>query len=156
SLALAAATILHAHDALGAFNLGPFATSDDAAIRTAAFHLAALGVEFPGQLFAAGVSDADHAVRSAALDAAAWTQQPWLRAHCRQAAGMAELRLLASLGEPTDLGLIQDAARDVSLGPQRLELLGLFGHPAGVLTLFREMDHADPRIAVAAGLAFAK
>jgi uncharacterized protein (TIGR02270 family) len=98
-------------------------------------------------------------VRRAALNAAAWMKQPWLLEELRRLAdttGAARgdaLELLAVLGKPADLFRIRAAISDESLGPARFELVGQFGHPALVETLFPAMRE-EPLTAAAAALAF--
>lgn len=112
--------------------------------------------------YAAGLQDPDQGVRREALYAAARTGQKWLLEYCRcLAAGpLAEnwepLRLLAILGQSSDLERILAIGRCEPLGPQRFEILASFGHPRVIPDLLVGMESPDPETAAAAGAAFAK
>lgn len=112
--------------------------------------------------YESALADDDATARQEVLLAAAWTRQPWLLDHCRRRATTPspelwpELWMLAVLGGPEDLPLIQKAAEESSLGPRRLALAASYGHPQLVVLLLREMDSTDPMTAQAAGRAFAR
>lgn len=111
-------------------------------------------------LYEGGLKEADPKVRGEALQAAAWGKHAGLLAFLRSVPPTPEqydaLALLAVLGKPEDLKLLMAAARAASLGPRRLSLLGMFGHPEGMDVLLREMRNPDPATAAAAGAAFMK
>lgn len=114
------------------------------------------------QLSDAAMHDEDPSVRAEALQAAAWTLQPWLLEHCRTLCDQPHpdnadaILLLAILGKPFDLELILRVAAAAELGPMRFRVLGTFGHPGVVETLLEAMQSKDPLTAAAAGAAFTK
>ena len=116
----------------------------------------------PPEFYNAGLNDEFPPVRQAALRAAAWTRQPWLLHHCRNAArqadpgSMDQLLVLAILAEPADVRLLLDLAQNEQLGPARLRLLGALGHPAGMPLLLAGIGNQDPDVSVPAAAAFAK
>ncbi len=112
------------------------------------------------QAFRAAVVDPDAAVRTEALEAAAWTRQPWLLALLRERVdpagpdGLPALRLLATLGGPEDLPALRAAAANPKLGPSRMALLGALGHPDGVPDLLAALTSFEPPVAAGAAQAF--
>lgn len=163
--AVAAAEVLacQAPAELKPANLARLLSHDDPAIRRDAWHVAArLRVARAPKLYQAAMADDDPDVRRAALYAAAWGAQSWVVDRCRAAARkpgpetLDELRLLAILGGPDDLPALRVAARTAALGQDGPRLLGAFGHPEGVEDLIGFMGHENPRVAVAAGRAFAR
>lgn len=99
-------------------------------------------------------------VRRAALVAAAWTRQSWLLDELRRLTDTREtvrrdaLELLAVIGQPEDVFRIRAAVSDTTLGPNRFELIGQFGHPALLEALIPVMEDGNPLEASSAGLAF--
>jgi len=170
-IAAAAAEALAFHGKLdpATAQLAKFSQDKSAQVRRAAWRLIML-VPAPGQLspeVSAQLSDAathdeDPAVRAEALQAAAWTLQPWLLEHCRTLCDQPHpdnadaILLLAILGKPFDLERILGVARAAELGPLRFRVLGTFGHPGVVETLLEAMQSKDPLTAAAAGAAFTK
>jgi hypothetical protein len=67
-----------------------------------------------------------------------------------------EILLLAILGELSDLERILVAGKTSSLGPQRFQALGAFGHPGVVEDLLAGVESDDPLTAVTAGAAFTR
>ena len=118
--------------------------------------------ENPFRPYQAGINDDDPGVRTEALYAAAWARQPWLLDHCRLAAddpsekNWDAVRLLAILGQPSDLRRILSVLRTLDLGPRRFQISGFFGHPQVVPYLLEAIQDDDPSIAIAAGAAFTK
>jgi FHA domain len=112
--------------------------------------------------FRAALDDPEPAVRQAALDAAAWTRQPWLLDFCRQTARRVQIehlpiyKMLALLGDASDLVEIQRIANAQVLGAVRFDVVGIYGNPCFVEDLIRSMSHSNPHIAIAAGGAFVK
>lgn len=113
-------------------------------------------------LFGAAFQDQDAGVRQEALTAAVWTRQAGLLDACRRAGhrpaveNFELLMTLAILGAPSDLGLIQQMARVIELGPQRFRIFGAYGHPESVPFLLDAMTDDDAPTAIAAGAAFTK
>lgn len=112
--------------------------------------------------FRAAFGDEDPGVRRQALEAAAWSGAAWLLDYCRQVgrqpspAMLDVLRMLAILGEPSDLELILRIGRESHLGPPRLAVLGAYGHPGVVAYLLSQIRSDDAPAAFAAGQAFTK
>jgi hypothetical protein len=108
------------------------------------------------------LSDDDPIVRRNALLAAAWTGRKWVLEYARrisappQAEHWESLLLLAILGQPSDLERILVIGRTAELGPERLNILGAFGHPTVVKDLLIGMESKNPALAAAAGAAFTK
>ena len=126
---------------------------------TVSAFLARIESAFP---FAIGLQDPDRDVRRETLFAAARTGQKWLLGYCRCVAtapvveNWEALRLLAILGQPSDLDRILAIARCESLGPQRFEILASFGHPRVIPDLLVAMESPAAETAAAAGSAFGK
>ncbi|MCA9126988.1 MAG: FHA domain-containing protein, partial [Planctomycetales bacterium] len=112
--------------------------------------------------FERAFDDESPTVVKAALEAAAWTSQPWLLDYCRNEAAAPRverlpfLEMLAILAEPSDLSTIHRLALNIDLGWQRMRVVGLYGHPELLPLLIESFAVADKRIAVAAGQAFQK
>lgn len=112
--------------------------------------------------FQQGVRDEDPAVRRAALEAAAWSGEPWLLDFCRQCAmaptiGQKDtLSIFAVLALPNDLDLILKLGRCLELETLRFDLLASFGHPSVVPSILDAIQGDDPNAAVAAGHAFTR
>lgn len=141
----------------------PFLGEADATARAQAWRLAAEAeVIFPPRLYATALRDEDAAVRDAALFCAAWTGVQGALGIARQAAAQPSadaplpLRLLAALGEAGDARTITTLIQNESLGALRYELAGLYGAPANVDELLSAMASDNPRLAIAAGLAFTR
>lgn len=113
-------------------------------------------------LYEAALHAEDPGVRREALWAAAWTHQRWLMEHCRKLSDdplpehLDAIVLLAILSDPSELDRIMAAGKAAELGPQRLQVLGAFGHPGVVDTVLEGILSEDPLAAVAAGSAFTK
>lgn len=137
----------------------------DPAVRVAGWRLAALLREAPrAEAVRKGLDDADAAVAREAAVAAAWFALPAALEACRSRAradaGEAPdwLRLLAVLGDASDLAFVLSAAGDrgpAGSGTAGPRALGALGHPRGVDALLGMMD-GDPARAAAAGAAFLK
>lgn len=154
-------------DALRSLAAMPAPADADAA-RAALALLAVLGAarlaKLPVRELRAGLETCalaeDAALRRAAIEAAAWTKQPWLLERCRAAAAspgheaLDWLRALAVLGGPEDRDRVLALARATALGAARHALLGAYGHPAVVPVLLEGMRDADAETAAAAGAAF--
>src|SRR5690606_178649 len=69
---------------------------------------------------------------------------------------MATLYLLAVLGAPDDLALLQRIAAEPAFGPERFRLAAAYGHPVLVDAVLAGMAEDDPAAAAAAGVAFRK
>ncbi|MCA9139202.1 MAG: FHA domain-containing protein [Planctomycetales bacterium] len=112
--------------------------------------------------FQQGVRDEDPKVRRAAIEAAAWSGEPWLLDFCRENAkepspeNRDALVMMSILGLPSDLQLVRDLARRPDLGPSRFELLASFAHPAVVPDLLQSIKGDDLVSAVAAASAFSR
>ena len=112
--------------------------------------------------FREGVQDEDPGVRRAAMEAAAWSGEPWLLDFCRESLKEPSpddedaLRMFSILALPSDLDAILRLGRSNDLGPMRFELLASFGHPAVIPTLLDAIRSEDPETAVAAGAAFTR
>jgi hypothetical protein len=117
---------------------------------------------FPNRPYDQALADEDPAVRRAALLAAAWTGERWLRGYCRGLATNPSLDswdalwLLAVLGQPEDLELLLAVGRTRQLGSRRFQLYASYGHPGVVRELLLGIDSQEPPTAVAAGVAFTK
>lgn len=133
-----------------------FLKHEKAAVRQGAWRSAIGSVVLPASAYQTGFRDDDAAVRREALLAAAWNKQPALLDHCRGARQLDPLYLLAVLGKPSELPRIETAGKAMELGPNRLKVLGAFGHPGVVEWILKALAGPDPRAAVAAGLAFTK
>lgn len=170
-IAAAAAEALAFHGKLDPAipRLVEFSQDKDAQVRRAAWRLIMListpellSPDVSAQLSDAAMHDEDPGVRAEALQAAAWTLQPWLLEHCRTLCDQPHpdnadaILLLAILGKPFDLERILGVARAAELGPLRYRVLGTFGHPGVVETLLEAMQSKDPLTAAAAGAAFTK
>ena len=149
--------------------LAEFSQDKNAKVRRAAWRLimlvsptGQLSPDVTAQLSDAAMHDEDPGVRAEALQAAAWTMQPWLPEHCRKLCDRphpdnAETTLLlAIIGKPFDLERILQVARAAELGPMRFHVPGAFGHPGVVEILLEAMQSKDPLTAAAAGAAFTK
>ena len=112
--------------------------------------------------YAAALQDPDPDVQREALYAAAWSGEAWLLDYCRSLArepaaeSWDAMRLLAILGEPSDLNLILKIGRSVALGPDRFAIYASYGHPRTVRDLLMAIESKDAKTAVAAGAAFSK
>lgn len=112
--------------------------------------------------FREGVQDEDPDVRRAAMEAAAWSGEPWLLDFCRESLQEPSpenedaLRMFSILALPSDLDAILRLGRSNDLGPMRFDLLASFGHPAVIPTLLDALRSEDPETAVAAGAAFTR
>ena len=161
--AVAAAEVLAFHRALeltGA-QLRYFLEHEDAAVRTRAWRLAGLvGATVPAKAYAAALKDEDPAVGHAALEAGAWCGEGGVLPALRQIAEeptperLSALRLLAALGAPGDLPIMERIAASAALGPERFRVLAAYGHPRLVEPLIAALGDEDPKTAAAAGMAF--
>ena len=112
--------------------------------------------------FQSALEDDDPAVFAAALEAAAWSRQPWLLDYCRRYASQSPyaiwepIRMFGVLGTPDDLPRILKIGKSPKSGLQRFELLGSFGHPETIEFIIASLTSSDANEAVAAGNAFAK
>jgi uncharacterized protein (TIGR02270 family) len=138
-------------------------SEENPAIRKTAWRIVAnLGIAAEPKRYAAAMRDDDAAVREAALLAAAWTGVSGALGIARAAAGTpskAELpayRLLAALGEPSDLRIIQRLVETPDIGPDRFALAAAYGSPSLAPILLETLASDDPRTAIAAGEAFAR
>lgn len=110
--------------------------------------------------YQSALEDEDPGVFAAALEAAAWTRQPWLLDYCRRYASQPPFKIwhpiqtLAVLGIPADLSRIANIARDAKNGLRRFELLASYGHPETLEHIVQSLDSSDANEAVAAGKAF--
>ncbi len=104
----------------------------------------------------------DARLRQAALDAAAWTSQPWLLEFCRGRCAspvpydFEAAFMLAVLGTHADLAHVQRAGNAGALGARRFRILGAFGHPGVVPGLLQVMRDEDAECAAGAGAAFTR
>ena len=140
-----------------------FLDDENPAIRCAGWRIVAnLAISAEPKRYAAAMRDDDPAVREAALHAAAWTGVGGALGIARAAAGapskddLPAYRMLAALGEPTDLGAIQRLVQTSDLGPERFSLATAFGHSGLAPLLLDAMRSTDKRAAIAAGHAFAR
>lgn len=165
--AAAAAAALAAHKAMDplAPRLQALLDDADAGVRAQAWAVVAR-VDPPGRApprpWESALRGDDAQVRAAALEAAAWTGQPWLPQVCRRlalaapAAQREAARLFAVLAGPQARDEILRLAAQPALGADGPALLGAYGHPAAVELLIAAMAVPDPRLAAAAGAAFTK
>jgi hypothetical protein len=137
-----------------------FLSDVDPLVRSAAWRLAPFLREAPrDEAVKAGLGDADPGVALEAVRAAAWFSRPLALETCRARARSEEdasaewLRLLAILGDESDLSFLLSAAS--GRGPAGPRVLGALGHPRGAEALL-EMMGGDPARASAAGAAFRK
>jgi uncharacterized protein (TIGR02270 family) len=165
AVAVAAGEILAFHGTLraSATDLRRFLAHDDATVRRRGWKLAGhLGAASNPTILTGALLGDDAGVRREALEAAAWSRDPGLLAFCREVAlqpspeVMDALYILAVLGGPEDLALLDAIGRADALGPARFRILGAYGHPAIVEVLLQEMWNPDPAAAAAAAAAFAK
>jgi uncharacterized protein (TIGR02270 family) len=172
-VAVAAAEALAFHRRLSdpGGRLTAFAADPDAGVRAAAWRVAGLAaagggarpalLDRPPEMQRA-LADPDATVRTRAFEAAAWSRQPWLVDHCRQAARKASLspasadaaEHLAILGSAQDLEVLRALGSDRARGPARFELLATYGHPALIDVIIGGFDPARPGDAAAAAAAF--
>jgi uncharacterized protein (TIGR02270 family) len=136
---------------------------EDPDVRIAAWRVAGyLGLPLEPKLYASAMRDEDVRIRSSALAAAAWSRLPGALGLARQIAqkpsidNLAQIRLLAILGDAQDVGLMTTVARSAGLGPERFELIGSFGHPGMIEGLIQTMEQGDATSAGAAAAAFTK
>ncbi len=167
ALAVAAATALALQRAPGLPERVDerFLCDADPGVRSAAWRLAPFLREAPrAETVRRGLEDADPAVAREAVVAAAWFSLPAALEACRARArsegdaGAEWLRLLAVLGDATDLSFLLSAAADrgpSGRGTAGPRALGALGHPRGVESLLGMMGD-DPARASAAGAAFLK
>ncbi|MCL4807034.1 MAG: hypothetical protein KJ062_04460 [Thermoanaerobaculia bacterium] len=167
ALAVAAATALALQRAPGLPDRADerFLADADPALRSAGWRLATFLREAPrAEAVRKGLEDADPGVARAAAAAAAWFSMPAALEECRSraksnAGDAAEwLRLLAVLGDASDLSLVLSAAADranAGRGESGPRALGALGHPRGVDALLGMMGD-EPARAAAAGAAFLK
>lgn len=112
--------------------------------------------------FQEGVRDQDAKVRRSAIEAAAWSGEPWLLDFCRDCSNNLNgenkeaLAMFAILAGPTDLDALCRLAGADDLGPDRMQYLASFGHPAVVPVLLNAISGDDIKLAVAAASAFAR
>jgi uncharacterized protein (TIGR02270 family) len=147
-----------AHDRLLAF------LADEApSVRQAGWRIVAnLALPAEPKHYAGAMRDKDAGVRAAALLAGAWTGTAGTLAALRATAGtpskddVAAYRVLAALGEPSDLAMIQRLVETPELGPDRFALAAAYGSPALAPLLRDALASKDPRTAVAAGEAFTR
>lgn len=143
-----------------------FLADADPAIRAAAWRLAPFLREAPrAEAVARALADPDSGVALEAAVAAAWFALPSAleasRAGVRRGGAEAApwLRLLAVLGDATDLAPVLAAAGDragAGSGAAGPRAFGALGHPRGVEPLLAAMADEDPVRAAAAGAAFRK
>lgn len=137
----------------------------DPAVRSAAWRLTTFLRETPrAEAVRKGLDDADPAVAREAAVASAWFGLPAALEACRSRARSGEgdgpewLRLLAVLGDASDLAFVLSAAGDrgpAGAGAAGPRALGALGHPRGVDALLGMMGD-EPVRASAAGAAFLK
>ena len=161
SVGVAAAEVLAFHGRLQiqAKQFDAFLKHEDPLIRKAAWRTAARTTILKRpDASQGGFKDSDADVQREALWASAWQGHPGLLDHCRQFARKPTpeqgdaLHLLAILGKPADVSLIQKIAQTKELGPRRFDILASFGHPDLVDLLLAAMDSPDiPTMAAAAG-----
>jgi hypothetical protein len=112
--------------------------------------------------FEVALDDPDAGVRHGALLAATWQAQRWALDYCRAMAARPAPEhwdvhwLLCVLGQPEDLPRVLAIARTAELGPRRLKLLGVYGHPQGVSDLFAALEGPSAELATSAAGAFEK
>lgn len=112
--------------------------------------------------FELALDDPDPGVRRNALFAAAWQGQRWVLDYCRAVAvrpvpeNWDALWLLCVLGQADDLPRIFVMARAAELGPPRLTLLGVYGHPQVMSDLLAALESKDAELSRAAAGAFEK
>jgi uncharacterized protein (TIGR02270 family) len=161
----AAADVLAWHDALPppGTTIEHLLQDEDPAVRQMGWLVVAnSGVSVDPKTYAAAMRDEDPTVRRAGLEAAAWNAVPGVLVIARQLAdkptaeNLYVFELLATLGGVEDLQRMTSLAKLEELGPARLRLLGVYGHPGLVEVLIDELANADPEIAAAAGAAFRK
>jgi uncharacterized protein (TIGR02270 family) len=163
-LRAAAAEVLGFHSRLDikAQETDRLLNDEEPTVRETGWRAISYGIPPAAETYKAGLRDKSPAVRNAALLAAAWGRQPWLLAHCRQAAvkptadDLDTVCLLGVLGKPAELPGIVSLAKATELGPGRYRALGAFGHPGVVDELLSGMENRDPLTAVAAAAAFTK
>lgn len=142
-----------------------FLADADPAVRAAAWRLTTFLREAPRpEAVRKGLDDADAGVAREAAVAAAWFSMPAALEACRSraksnAGDAAEwLRLLAVLGDASDLSFVLSAAADresAGRGESGPRALGALGHARGVEALLGMMGD-EPVRAAAAGTAFRK
>lgn len=165
SRAIAAAEALAQHGALklSGEQLRFFLEDEDADVRARAWRVAGLvGASVPARAYSGALRDEEPAVSDAALEAGAWCGETGVLAALRDLAAepsperLRSLRLLAVLGAPTDLPLLESVITVEDLGPERFRLASAWGHPRIVDWLVEQLAHEDAATAAAAGAAFRK
>ena len=138
-----------------------FLEHEDAGVRARAWRLAGLvGAAVPPQAYAAALKDEEPAVRQAALEAGAWCGETGVLRALRHLAESPTpdvapaLRLLAALGGPAELALVDRIGAAAELGPERFDVVATFGSPALIERLMIALEDPDPKTAAAAGAAF--
>lgn len=141
--------------------LGELVQSESAPVRTRAWRLVGdLRITLDPKLLSPGVTDDDTNVRRETLIAASRCGHRGALAIARRAAeaptaeNADALRLLVLLGEHEDAKCIDYVLTEATLGPLRSELIGLRGSPADVPVLLDLMHDDNPRVAIAAGVAY--
>lgn len=112
--------------------------------------------------FRSGLADDDPGVRGAAIEAAVWRREKWVLDYCRRLTKsprgkeLAALRILAVLGEPSDLRRFRRVGQATKLGPERYSLLGVYGHPGVVHDLLVAAQSDDEEASLTAKAAFTR
>lgn len=165
--AAAAAETLAYHEplTLTAIPLMEFCRHDQVEVRCCGWRTAA-AIGATSAPFDVGFADEFSCVRRMSLFAATWLRLPVLLVHVREATrrlarhDLEAIRMLAVLGQPADLPLIQNILGEGTHGPQFRELLiaaaGTFGHPALIPDLLATMTQPNVRLVVAAARAFTR
>ena len=140
-----------------------FLEDPDPRVRLSGWRLLPFLQEPPrAEVFRRGVEDDDPAVSREAVLAAAWFGAPLALETCRERARSDRedsgewLRLVAVLGDDSDLAFVLSAAGGAGGGRSGPRALGALGHPRGVDLLLETMRDADPARSAAAGEAFHK
>ncbi len=132
------------------------------AVRVVAWRVITLaGIACKPEVFDRGFQDAEPAVRSAALECAAWARHPDLLRILRSrlaepAVHWDAVLLFAALAGPEDAPRLAALGGRTDLGARRFELLATLGHPSVFDWLLSAVESPDPRTAVAAGAAFTR
>ena len=106
--------------------------------------------------FLKGIEDENQDVRISALEAAAWTRQPWLLDHCRSNC-MTSLEaglMYAILADKSATNTLCKLAAERALGADGFYVLGVFGYGGVVPTLIEEIESGETLSRIVAAMSF--
>lgn len=136
---------------------------EEPSVRAAGWRIAAYcKTSVATQAVERGLADDDREARRAAIETAAWNASPAFYPYCREIGARPSpesvdtLVLLAAVAPPQAYQFIEAIGSNPAFGAARFRVVGAFGHPYFIEFLVRQMEHAEPADAKAAGVAFQK